>query len=334
MPAIVAVAAFAIASGLMVALIVSRRWWVARRRRRDDRIRTRLRRTAVELIDDDAPGNPPALGGRDAEVFAELLAEYGRQLRGVPRERIVAFFEGSGMLDAQIRRLSSRRATRRAAAAFLLGDIGSRSAIPGLLALLADHDRDVRAAASRSLGRLGAVEAIEPLVAAAVDGSIRLDVVNLALLDIGPAAVGHLVGMLDHRDPSTRASAMMLIGFLGSAPDVDPILDHLSDSAAAVRSATATALGRLGASDARDALVVALDDRIPTVRTSAARALGQIGGRRAVDALVPIARDDEFEPARAAAEALSRIDAALVLRIGNEPNAGPHLREAADRVAI
>ena len=334
MPAIVAVAAFAIASGIMVALIVSRRWWVARRRRRHDRIKTRLRRAAVELIDDDTPGEPPELDEREAEVFAELLAEYGRQLRGPARQRIVAFSEASGMLDAQIRRLSSRRASRRASAAFVLGDIGSRAAVPDLMALLSDNDRDVRAAASRSLGRLGAVEAIQPLVTAAVDGSVRLDVVNLALLDIGPAAVGHLVRMLDHGDPSTRASAMMLIGFLGSAPDVDPILDHLSDAAASVRSATATALGRLGASEARDALVVALDDRIPAVRTSAARALGQIGGRRAVDALVPIARDDEFEPARAAAEALSRIDPGLVLRIRNETNAGPHLREAADRVAM
>jgi len=333
-PALVAVAVFAIANVIMVALIVGRRWWVARQRRRHDRMIARLRRPAVELIDEDSPAEAPSLGRRETDVFAELLAEYGRHVRGVPRERIIAYFEDSGMLDTQIRRLSSRRVSRRASAAFLLGDIGSGTAIPGLLVLLADKSREVRAAASRSLGRLGAVEAIEPLVTAAVDTSVRLDVVNLALLDIGPAAVGPLVGMLDHRDPSTRASAMMLIGFLGSAPDVDPILDHLSDPAAAVRSATATALGRLGASEARDALVVALEDRAPLVRTAAAQALGQIGGRRAVDALVPIARADEFEPARAAAEALARIDPVLVLRIGNEPNAGPHLREAADRVAM
>jgi HEAT repeat protein len=101
-----------------------------------------------------------------------------------------------------------------------------------------------------------------------------------------------------------------------------------------VRAATATALGRLGASEARDALVSALDDRVPEVRTAAARALGQVGGRTARQALIPVARTDFFEPARAAAEALGQIDPALVMRLAAEPDAGPHLCEAADRVAL
>jgi HEAT repeat protein len=288
----------------------------------------------VELIDGDVPASPPSLGGTEAEVFAELLAEYSRQLRGAPRERIVAFFESSGMFDEQVRRLSHRRASHRAGAAFLLGDIGSPAAATHLVPLLQDRSRDVRAAASRSLGRVQALEAIEPLVAAGVDGTVPLDVSNLALLDLGPTAIGRLVELVDHPDSSIRASAVQLIGLLGGAADVDPILDHLSDPAAAVRSASAATLGRLGASEARDALIGALDDRVPDVRTAAAEALGQIGGRHAVDALVPVARSDAFEPARAAAEALARIDPMMVRRIGDEPEAGPHLREAADRVSM
>jgi hypothetical protein len=98
---------------------------------------------------------------------------------------------------------------------------------------------------------------------------------------------------------------MMLIGFLGSAPDVDPLLDHLSDAAAAsaIRDCGRTRPTR---SERRSRRARGRTRRPNSRRAHIrARALGQIGGRRAVDALVPIARDDEFEPARAAAEALS-----------------------------
>jgi HEAT repeat protein len=78
----------------------------------------------------------------------------------------------------------------------------------------------------------------------------------------------------------------------------------------------------------------ALDDRVPSVRAAAARALGQIGGRQATQALLPVARTDAFEPARAAAEALARIDPALVTRVAATEDSGPHVREAADLAAL
>jgi HEAT repeat protein len=101
-----------------------------------------------------------------------------------------------------------------------------------------------------------------------------------------------------------------------------------------VRASTARALGRLGAADARDALIEALDDRVPTVCAAAAHALGQIGGSRAAERLLPLAKSDAFEPAREAAEALARIDPALVVRVASDPGAGHHLQEAADLVGL
>jgi HEAT repeat protein len=212
--------------------------------------------------------------------------------------------------------------------------MASERAVPELLRMLSDRARDVRMAAARSLGRVRAVDAIGPLVTAGVSGRVPRDVANLALLDIGPPAVPKLVELSSHTEPVIRSSAVELIGLLGAAGDAEPLLDHLTDPAAAVRVTTAGALGRLGAADARDALMDALDDRVPAVRAAAANALGQIGGRQATQALLPIARTDTFEPARAAAEALSRIDPALVIRAATAPDAGPHLREAADRARL
>ena len=333
-PVVVTAVVLAIANIVMIVLVAARRWGAARRVRRHDDLLEKMRRRAVEYIDGDTPADQPSFRGLEAEVFAELLLDFSRHLRGTSHERIVAYFESSGRVDAQLRRLASPWAWRRAFAAFTLGDIGSQRAVPALVRCLSDRSRDVRGAACRSLGRLGATGAIEAIVTCDVKGRVPRDIANLALLDIGPPAIGPIVELMGHEESPIRASAVEMVGLLGAASDVDPILEHISDPAAAVRSATASALGRLGAREARDALITALNDRVSVVRTAAAKALGQIGGRDAVNALLPIARTDSFDPARAAAEALLRIDPALVLRVAAAPDAGPHLCEAADREAL
>ena len=324
----------AVANVVLVALVlVSRAWTVGRARRHEERV-ARLRRPAVELIECDPGFSPPVLRGGEARVFAEVLARYGRRLRGGPPEQIVAYFEDHGLVDEQLRRLGRLRSWHRAGAAFALGDMGSRRAVPALVARLDDRSPDVRAAACRSLGHLGAAEAAGPIIAAGVRGAVPSPVARLALIDIGPDAVPAVLAEADHDDPRVRAAAVQLVGLLGEAHDAGAIIGRLSDPAAPVREATATALGRLGAGEATDDLVAALADRVPGVRTAAAEALGGIGGRGAVDALLPIARTDQFDPARAAAEALARAAPALVVALAEEPDAGPHLREAAGRVLL
>jgi HEAT repeat protein len=333
-PAAVAALALVLANLVLIVLLFCRRWWAVRSQRRHRQFVEQLRRPAVVLIESDSPDEPPDLHGAEKKVFAELLADYARRLRGPSRQRIVAYFEASGAIDEQIVQLRHRRAWRRASAAFTLGDMGSVRAVTDLLRALDDRARDVRMAATRSLGRVRAVEAIGPIVAAGVGGRVPRDVANLALLDIGPSAVPQLLELTTHPDPSIRSSSLELIGLLGTAGNAEPLVDHLADPAAAVRVAAAGALGRVGAREAQDALVRALDDRVPPVRAAAARALGEIGGRQAAEALLPLASSENFDVARAAAEALARIDPALVIRSAAEPGAGEHLHEAADRVAL
>jgi HEAT repeat protein len=315
----------------LVVLMIRRSWLVRRQRRRDALVRD-LRPAALSLVEDNA--HPPALRGFEAEVFAELLGGYARLVRGESHDRITAYFEATGAVEEQREHLSSRRAWRRASAAFALGDMGSPRAVPWLLRGLDDKSRDVRMAAARSLGRIGAIEAIQPLIEAGVDRRVPRDVVGLALFDIGPAAVPSLLELTGHQEPKVRANAVELVGFLGDPGEAGSLSEGLHDAAAPVRAATAGALGRLGAAAARDALVNALDDRVPSVRVAAARALGQIGGRRALEALLQVARTDEFEPARVAAGSAARIDPAAVVHTAEAPDAGPHLREAADLVGL
>jgi HEAT repeat protein len=320
---------------LFLVLLVARRSYIAHRERRRAGLVAQLRPGAIAFVGggDDAV---PEYHGAEAEVFAELLGNYTRLLRGDARSRIASYYESSGGVDEQLARLRSRWAWKRATAAFTLGDMSSKQAVPGLLAALDDKRRDVRMAATRSLGRLGAVEGIAPIIQAAVAGRLPRDVTGLALFDIGPDAVPHLLELVSSNEPAVRASALELVGLLGAAGDAPPVLDGLSDTAAAVRAASADALGRIGTgeAEARDALVRALDDRVPTVRVAAARALGHTGGQAVADALLPVARGDSFEPARAAAEALARIAPARVVQEAEKPDAGPHLREAADLLSL
>jgi HEAT repeat protein len=319
-------------SMLFLLVLVGRRSWIGYRAGRRDAAVAALRPAAIELIED--AGDPPPLRGLDAEVFAELLGGYSLVVRGEPRERIAAYFESTGAVDEQLALLGSRRAWRRATAAFTLGDMGSPHAVPALLGALDDKRRAVRAAAARSLGRIGSEAAIEPLITAGVERRIPRDVASLALFDIGTPAVPRLLELTRDDEPLVRAASVELVGYLGNAGDSGPLPAMLRDTSADVRAAAAGSLGRLGASTARDALVDALDDRVPGVRVAASRALGQIGGRRALDGLLRVARTDEHEPAASAAQAAARIDPALVVHAAAQPDAGPYLREAADFVEL
>jgi len=318
---------------LLIVGMVVRRASIVRKERRHGQAAARLRPQAIAYVESD-DAEPPQLRGRDADVFAGLLGGYGRLLRGPAAARIAAYLDERGAVDRQLRRLESRRSWRRAAAAFELGDMRAVRATPQLLGALEDRSRDVRMAAARSLGRVGAVEAVGPLIAVAIARRVPSGVAGLALLDIGPAAVPRLLELTGDPNPNVRAGAIELVGLLGNAGEAAPLRERMTDPAAAVRAATATALGRLGAENSRDLLVQALDDRLPAVRTVAAEALGRTGDRTAADALLLVARNDEFEPARAAARSLARIDPARVVAAAAEPEAGPHLVEQADRIAL
>lgn len=317
---------------LVLGLILDRTRWRARDRRRRA-MADELRPLAIELV--DTPDvEPPSLAGAEARVFAELLVRYSRTLRGDDDARIGAYFEASGAVDEACHRLRSRRVRRRVRSAFDLGDMASARAVPDLLRALEDRSADVRAAAARGLGRLGATAAVAPLVDASLAKRVPRTVTGAALLEIGAPAVPDLLTLLDHPDPHFRAHVTDLVGLLGSATAADALLAGLRDTSAEVRRASASALGRLGGAAGRDELIDVLRDRVPFVRAAAAHALGQIGGESAATALLEVARHDEFDAASEASRALSRIDPGLVRSSAADPAAGPHLREAADRLAL
>jgi HEAT repeat protein len=325
--------AIAAAGALFLSALVARRVFLERRERVRADVADRLRPAALALLDGEEVELPP-LTASEQRIFAELLGRYARALRGAPRERIARYFESTGGVRRELGTLSDRRAWRRAAAAFALGDMGSSRAVPALVRRLRDPEPEVRVAAARSLGRLGAAGAVQPLAETLADGSVPATLAGQALLEIGDAGLPSLHALLGHEEQAVRAGATELVGLLAGAAEGPAVVALLRDGSAAVRAAAAAALGRLGSADAAAALRGALGDRVPFVRAAAATALGRLGDRTAVPELLRQADDDDFEPARAAADALRRLDPELLVRASARAGAGPHVREAADLAAL
>lgn len=328
---VVAIAFVAVALLLLIVLAI-RRVVLARRARQYTEAEKRVRPIAIALVEGQAA--QPRLSSTDQVVLAEVLGRFSRKLTGAADERVADYFLDSDALAAALRELRSRRAWRRAAAAYRLGDMACAEAAPALLTALDDRKRVVRAAAARSLGRLGVLDAVKPLVEALVSGRVPHGVAGQALVELGPAAVPELRAIAGHPSWRLRSTAVALLGLVGDSSDSRLAVDALEDPSAEVRAAAAEALGRVGVAAAEPALRSALDDRIPFVRAKAAASLGAIGSAAALPRLLEMARTDRFRPARAAAQAVARIAPGQLAAAAAAPGAGPHLHEAADLSAL
>jgi HEAT repeat protein len=326
-------AALVVLTIALLLFLVVRRWWLGRQERRRTEAAKRLRPAAIEFVAGDEP-LPEDISAYDQTVLAAQLRSYSHSLSGEAAERIATYFRDSAAYTAAIRELRSRRAWRRADAAFALGDMAVPDGSEALLHALDDRSRIVRSAAARGLGRLRDEAATVPLVESLVATTVPRGVAGDALLHIGPKIVPQLRDLASSDDPSLQATALKVLGLVGDSGEADVAIAALQDPSAEVRAAAAEALGRIGTPASVDELRAALDDRVRVVRAAAAESLGAIGTDDAVPRLLEIARTDEFVTARAAAQAAAKLDMAAVRAAADEPDAGPHLHEVVDRAAL
>jgi len=267
----------------------------------------------VRLLHDDECHEDAAralagLGGTELEAGVPQLVEAlnCRSARG--RDHVVRLLVRLGSVGAEavLPLLSSNHPGVRASAAAVLGKQGelSQQWLSHVIALVADSDALVRAAAVEAVGLICKAKALqlaeipEPVFRAlgiAVE-DVEASVATAALtavhaLSIGETFAMHAGARLRGTTPSVRAAAALaLIGPWG-APFADELASALSDDDPSVRSAAARALEAVGRAVGRrggvaSGLVEAMfGDPVRDVRLAACEALKSLEPKLALMAV-------------------------------------------------
>jgi HEAT repeat protein len=198
------------------------------------------------LLDDGSPVDPAVCGDRTWSH-----GRLGQRDSTTPGEQAASALVaiGTPAYDPLARALAGPAWIARRNAAWALGALGNRQAVPLLSRSLHDGEAAVR---SRSAWALGALD--------------------------GSEAVPALVEALKDPDAGVREQAAWALGAIGDRRAVDGLMAALKDAAPGVRKQAAWALGAIGDRRAVTALMVSLKDADAGVRKQSAWALGAIGG--------------------------------------------------------
>lgn len=209
--------------------------------------------------------------------------------------------------------------TLRVPAACVLGPMGkrARSAVPQLLKLIEDKDKNVRVWSLKALGDIDLrntdVIAVVVRLLRDPDPDVRRVALNF-VIQLGPAATGAapaLIDVLQDADAGIRLRACIAFRRLeadGKA-GIPALIVRLSDYDPDVRAQATEALSRIGPVAIKP-LVGALKERDRNVRRGAAEALGWYGAeaKMTVIDLNEVAKDDDESVKAAATTALKRIE--------------------------
>lgn len=252
-------------------------------------------------------------------------------VRGNARESLCDI--GRPAVGPLIAALTSDRWYVRYDTAIILGKIGDVRAIPHLVSLLYDNDRNVRAATANALGVIGGYRICKRLsvilrstkfrpardaaafalgmtgekkyVIAALDYIIknrkRRQFYKSAFIAIGSAAVPVLCDVLLSGGSKIREETAEILGEIMDRRAVQPLTRSLKDPSRAVRIASAYSLGRLNDKSAVAPLCAALADATVDVRHAVCIALGNLRDKRAIPHLIKAFSNPAVTAAAAAA---------------------------------
>ncbi|HVF13202.1 MAG TPA: HEAT repeat domain-containing protein [Acidimicrobiales bacterium] len=303
-----------------------------RRRRRPHLARREaaVRSALYQSFDDPEPGRIlDGLGASERKLLETKARALLPTLRGEDRETLARLLESRGATRAARRQCRSRRATSRAAACRMLGDVGSSFAVLDLVPLLEDPRPAVRMAAARALGRLGQPAGVVPLMGS-VSGrkALPLDVAADAIQQIRDWPVSLLHPCLADPSEPTRALAVELLGRFQALDSVGALIEILErDPSTIVRVRAARALGRIDSPHAVQSLMRCVHLGPGELRVEAVRALGRLGATAAVPTLRVTLLGPSLQLSQAAAASLSAIVPRGVEVL--QEIAGDHLHPAA-----
>lgn len=254
-----------------------------------------------------------AMPERDWRVVRDLVVALLGKVRGDSAAALIRLLDARGEFGGARSDLRSRRAARRAGAAYLLGMAARREDAALLLPLLHDRSAGVRLAAVRSLGSAGdpaaATALFDALSPTRGRPGIPAAAAAEALLSFGAAVVPAVRQALAASGDTARAVAAMVAaeGALSSTVrQLRVLLD--GDPEVEVRVYAARALGVVGGQEDVASLAAQAAPAQPAaIRRAAAQALGELGHADGVPVLAGLLADPDVRLAQHGGDALARL---------------------------
>lgn len=243
---------------------------------------------------------------RNADAVAPLVKCLNDANAGVQMVAGTALVRiGPPAVQPLIQCLSSPNKDCRRTAARALGDIGDKSAVEPLAALLDDKDPTVKSAATFALEKLNAKPAASQ-PAKTPPRTIPFASRPKSFGADDTKDVATLIQRLQDPNQFTRSRAAKTLGELKAAKAVEPLARALADREFGVRAAAKDALAKIGL-PAVTVLITSVSHPQKEVRIAAAESLGKIGDKAATAALATRLTDDDFMVRRHAASGLKRL---------------------------
>jgi HEAT repeat protein len=280
------------------------------------RVRTSRREPALTRLIFDAVQTRPIKSGSmarlsrfDRQLVRSLLLRLALDLRGDTAEAISELYQHLGFLQRGLSRLSSWRASIRAAAAADLGLIHTPRALPALLKAVSDRDVRVRQAAVWALGQIGTPATLSNLVRLLGDRNLIVaHRVQEVLADRGREVADAILSYAETTsNRSGRLAAIALIGWLRITTGAHLLRTLMGDMDPEVRVKSVKAAAAIGDPDFLEVFHCCLDDSSWPVRCQAAKGLSLFGSPESVPRLSRALRDQHWWVRFYAATALAEV---------------------------
>lgn len=245
----------------------------------------------------------------DRRLVRSILLGLALDLRGDIGEAIAELYRALGFVSRDLQRLQSRRAVVRAGAAADLGLIHIPDAIPPLVQALDDSDVRVRQAAVWAIGQVGTASALTGLVRLLGDPSLVVshraqEVLAERGREVADTIMSYAAGSSSRRG---RLAAIELIGWLRITAAADLLLISMSDLDPEIRVKSVKAAAAVGDPRFLERFHALLDDHRWEVRCQAAKGLSLFGSPSSVPRLTAALRDRHWWVRFYAATALAEV---------------------------
>ncbi len=218
---------------------------------------------------------------KDFGLFSEFMEKYLETLKGEDFENLTHLLKEMGLFDYNLKRLGSRKRWHRVYAAFFLGLMRDKEAVPALSKGVEDKDSLISFVSATALAKVGEKRHLkETLLVLTRRKDLRLGRAAGVLLEFGSGACAEL-GLLLGRESVTRQWKYLIIDLLGYWQHLEAglmlmeLLQASDDRQMKIRCIKA--LGQMSYIDSASTLASYLDDEDYLARLEAVKALGRIG---------------------------------------------------------